>query len=247
MVFSGAEIEQFIANGFVALRNAFPREVADRCREYVWRHVLSWDRCVSRGLPWVQVQVDFQGEPFEAIGTPRLRAAFDELVGPGRWQENNRYGYWSILFPGYPGPDRWHVEGNRHSLTSPDRGLVRLLLFSDVGSADGGTPLVRGSHVEVARVLPNDRDGIDPATMAAALKAAGTYYPDPARIVPAMGEAGDVIFLHPLLLHGIGPNHGERIRFLCNPPLELKAPMQLDRPDGDYSPVEQATRRALQR
>jgi hypothetical protein len=51
--------------------------------------------------------------------------------------------------------------------------------------------------------------------------------------------------MHPLLIHGFGPNRGNKIRFACNPLLPLKEPMQLDRSDGAYSPVEEAIRRAI--
>jgi len=48
-----------------------------------------------------------------------------------------------------------------------------------------------------------------------------------------------------MAIHGFGPNNGNQIRFVCNPLYGLEQPMKLGRPDGDYSPVERAVRRAL--
>jgi hypothetical protein len=48
--------------------------------------------------------------------------------GQGQWIEMG-YGYWTILFPGFPGPGGWHVD----HLETGYQGLVRLFLFSDMG------------------------------------------------------------------------------------------------------------------
>lgn len=40
-----------------------------------------------------------------------------------------------------------------HRVTSREQGLVTLFLFSDIGPGDGGTPVFRGSHRAVARLL----------------------------------------------------------------------------------------------
>jgi hypothetical protein len=36
MVFNDSEIEQFISDGYVVLRAAFSRDLAEECREFVW-------------------------------------------------------------------------------------------------------------------------------------------------------------------------------------------------------------------
>ncbi|MER7183605.1 phytanoyl-CoA dioxygenase, partial [Streptomyces hyaluromycini] len=63
----------------------------------------------------------------------------------------------------------------------------------------------------------------------------------------ATGRPGDVYLCHPFLVHAAQPNHGTRPRFLAQPPLYLNAPLELDRPDENYSPVERAVRRGLSR
>jgi hypothetical protein len=81
-----AQVEAFIEDGFVRIEDAFPREMADECREIIWRDLnadpgdpATWPRPVA-------VRPDYAQAPFEAAAnTPHLHAAFDDLVGEGRW------------------------------------------------------------------------------------------------------------------------------------------------------------------
>src|SRR5262245_28338948 len=83
---SSAEIEQFIEYGFVAAKDAFPRETAEACREHLWRDTgcdphdrTTWTRAVVRLGNYVH-------PPFvQAANTQALQGAFDQLVGRGRW------------------------------------------------------------------------------------------------------------------------------------------------------------------
>jgi len=243
MVFSDADIEQFLTDGFAILRGGFPRELAAEGRAFIWTQVLSWEDCTTWNQPMVHVRKAFGNEPFNRVMNPRLRAALDELMGADRGTIHENFGWWPILFPGFPGPGGWHVDGTnfQHHLTSPEQGLVTLFLFSDVRPGDGGTAVFRGSHHAVARLLAEaEPAGLSPEELEAKLPKV-----DPAQVIELTGEAGDVAMLHPFLVHGFSANEGTRIRFACNPLYQLKEPMQLERPDGSYSPVEEAIRRAL--
>lgn len=55
------------------------------------------------------------------------------------------------------------------------------------------------------------------------------------------GEIGDVFLLHPLMLHSASRNLLRRPRIITNPPVSLKEPFKLNRPDGKYSLVEKKT------
>ena len=57
---------------------------------------------------------------------------------------------------------------------------------------------------------------------------------------------GDVYLCHPFLVHAASwPHRGKITRFIAQPPLTPVGPLNLERTDGDYSPVEIAVRRGL--
>jgi hypothetical protein len=62
----------------------------------------------------------------------------------------------------------------------------------------------------------------------------------------ATGRAGDVYLCHPFLVHAAQAHRGRNPKFMAQPPLLLHEPCVLDRPDGAYSPVEQAIRQGLE-
>lgn len=55
------------------------------------------------------------------------------------------------------------------------------------------------------------------------------------------GEVGDVFLLHPLMLHSASRNLLRTPRIITNPPVSLKEPFNLSRPDGKYNLVEKKT------
>jgi hypothetical protein len=102
--------------------------------------------------------------------------------------------------------------------------------------------VIAKSHLRVTRLLHNA--GAAGLSTAELDTLSGPIDPDD--VTSLTGGAGDVAFLHPHLLHGFGPNNGVHIRFACNPLVELGVSLELERRDGDYSPVEAATRRAIE-
>ncbi len=65
------------------------------------------------------------------------------------------------------------------------------------------------------------------------------------RVVEVTGSPGDVILAHPFMLHSPSFNHAGVPRFMCNRKTPMIEPMQLDREDGNYSPLEDSIRHAL--
>jgi Phytanoyl-CoA dioxygenase (PhyH) len=244
MIFSEAEIERFMTDGYVVLRRGFSREVAAEGRAFVWwKLALPPDDPAAWHQRMIHVREPFSNDPFDRILNPRLVEALDQIMGAGRAMIHDHFGWWPVLFPGFKGRGGWHVDGDdfHHHLTSPEQGLVTVFLFSDVSTGDGGTAVAVGSHHAVAHLLGD-------------AEPAGLRYQDLLRKLPSVGgtqvveltgEAGDVAMLHPFLIHGFSANTGTRVRFACNPRYSLKEPMQLDRADRAYSPVEEAIRRAL--
>src|SRR5690349_5868417 len=83
---SPAQIDSFIADGFVRIDNAFPAAAADECRAILWRDTgcnpddpSTWTKPVIRlGM--------YSQPPFkQAANTDVLHAAYDQLAGAGRW------------------------------------------------------------------------------------------------------------------------------------------------------------------
>jgi hypothetical protein len=255
MVFTDSEIEQFIRDGYVVVRGGFSSEIAAECRHFIWNQVPLWDHCTTYRQPMVQIQKVFNSPPFDRIMNERLKSAVDEVVGVDRWLPPPGYGWWSLLLPSFGDPPEqrlatlrtggWHVDGGQFRigghLTDHHHALVTLFLFSDVGPGDGGTAMVRGSHLQVIRAVAEaGRDGIDWSDLKPRLPA---ELSNP--IVDLVGHAGDVALMHPFLIHGFGANSGNRIRFACNPLFQLREAVQLARSDREYSPMELALRIGL--
>ena len=262
---SDAQIEQFIRDGFVRIDGAFPRDLADECRAILWRDTgcepddpATWTRPVIR-------LSGYKDPPFlKAERTPVLQAAYDQIVGKGRWRLGSLGfgGTFAVRFPhpSDPGDDGWHIDVSfppddpdpnersdfspwRANVMSRGRALLMLFLFSDVGPQDAPTRIRAGSHIDMARLLaPAGESGMSHAGMShIALDQMG--------IAEAMatGDAGAVYLCHPFLVHAARRHHGTMPRFMAQPPLHPHPadPIRLDREDGAYSPVEIAIRRAL--
>ena len=63
--------------------------------------------------------------------------------------------------------------------------------------------------------------------------------------VELTGSAGDVVLMHPFMLHAFSVNATDRPRIITNPAPTLKAPMRFDRHPAPSSPVEALILKAL--
>ena len=111
------------------------------------------------------------------------------------------------------------------------------------GPDDAPTRIRAGSHLRIAKALePYGEDGIAMIDLVDDF-AATADLPE----VAATGRAGDVYLCHPFLVHAARSHRGTNPKFMAQPPLELSEEFRLERPDGDYVPVEAAIRRGLAR
>lgn len=120
--------------------------------------------------------------------------------------------------------------------------MLLLFLLSDTGALDAPTRIRVGSHRLVPPVLREaGSEGL--AFDHVAHRLSGL---DELPIAFATGAAGDVFLCHPFLVHAASwPHRGHVPRFLAQPGLDPAAPLELERADGDYSPVERAIRAGL--
>ena len=252
---SAERIETFVRDGFVHLPGAFDPSLAATCRDLLWQRL---DARPDEPSTWTAPVVRIEGmvdEPFTAsANTPALHAAFDALVGHGRWRPRRGMGTFPIRFPhpDDPGDAGWHVEGSyagpagepRLNIRSHGRALLMLFLYSDVGPDDAPTRIRVGSHLDVAALLePHGDEGAEFFAFAGEAVPATAHRP----VVDAVGVAGDVYLVHPFVVHSAQRHHGARPRFMAQPPLEPVADLRLDGVDGDRSAVEHAVLRGLGR
>jgi hypothetical protein len=253
---SDAQIDSFITDGFVRIDNAFSPETAEECRAILWRDTgvdpadpSTWTRPVIRlGM--------YSQPPFRAAAnTPLLHGAYDQLAGKGRWLAPQALGTFPVRFPSPndPGDAGWHVDVSfgfeapdfmewRANVTSKGRHLLMLFLFSEVTEDDAPTRIRVGSHRDIAHLLAPAGD----AGLTLREMGANDYgHTGDRAAAMATGSPGTVYLCHPFLVHAAQPHRGTHVKFMAQPPLLPAQPLQLERGDGDYSPVETAIRTAL--
>lgn len=248
---SSADIEHFVERGFVRLPGAFPRAVGEECRAFLWREMgLDPDDPDAWTEPVVRLG-GYADPPFlRAARTDRLHAAFDQLVGAGRWEPLKGLGTFPVRFPHPepPGDDGWHLDasfapddgsGAYVNVRSRGRSLLLLFLLSDVGEEDAPTRIRAGSHRDVRAFLePAGDGGRDMFELCAEMDAAGRLDAPDRPEALATGRTGDVYLCHPFLVHASQPLRGTTPRFIAQPPLLPAGPLApLDRDPARSAPT----------
>ncbi|MGH9019357.1 MAG: phytanoyl-CoA dioxygenase, partial [Acidimicrobiales bacterium] len=200
-----AEVERFVEDGFVRLDDVVAPAVLAAGREVIWSDLAvsphdrsTWPAPVARLLP-------SDPAPFRAaFDSPRLAAAFDQLVGTGRWMDRPHLGLFVVRFPhsevpddtgwhidvsfapdppaagsGAPAPDGFDFSRWRVNVASRGRGLLMLFLYCDVGPDDAPTRIRVGSHLDVpAVVAPSGPGGLDQEALGAPVVRASASRPE---------------------------------------------------------------------
>jgi hypothetical protein len=241
------DVRQFIEQGYVVVREAFSRELAEPILSMVWAELnIDPNDQSTWTSPKIILRKVLETQPAPQIHTQRYLGAVDDLCGSGRWEATSGVGHWPILFPGFASPPwrppegGWHVDINldHHCINSPELGLLCLELFSDIEPGGGGTAVRAGSHRYIARILAGAKpDGLSGRELVLHARTATEHLP----VVETNGHAGDILLLHPFTVHAASPNTGDRVRIAAIKLIRLYEPMNLERQDrGDYSPVELA-------
>jgi hypothetical protein len=244
-----ADIEHFIRRGHVTLRGCFPKEQAEAWRERAWVR-LGYDP--NDPATWERPRVHLANLDAVRVAefAPRAWGAICDLVGGADRIATPEKVIWGDGFivnlnvkadePWQP-PDKqtwgWHKDGEsfRHFLDSPEQGLLVIVVWSDIAPKSGGTFIACDSVPPVARLLREHPEGIEPT------HPFGELVSECGDFEEVTGETGDVVLLHPYMLHAGSPNPSGRPRFITNPPIGLAEPMNFNRDDpAEFSPVERA-------
>jgi hypothetical protein len=189
---------------------------------------------------------------FDAVGTERTVSAIDEVLGGQPWKRPSDWGAFFLVFPtpgrhwSVPA-DGWHCDADYSGPLGPPRGVKVHAMFGDVAPHSGGMFVISGSHRLVHRWFVDSPPA--PSTRSAKLRRSLHQHPYlkalctpgdeaariarfhdqvedvdgiPLQVIENTATAGDVILMHPLLLHAPPVAHtGTEPRFLLNKDLYL--------------------------
>jgi hypothetical protein len=224
------QLNRFAEEGFIKVERAFPRELADQARAILWKDTgCDPDDRSTWTKPVIRLGMYSQAPFVAAANTPALHAAFDQLVGAGKWLPCMSMGTFPVRFPSVqdPGDTGWHIDasfGHEHpdflswrvNARSRGRALLMLFLFSDVTEQDAPTRIRVGSHLDMARILePAGEAGLSLRELAANGFTETAHCAE----VLATGDAGTVYLCHPFLVHAGQIHRGSQPRFMAQPPL----------------------------
>ena len=263
---TGGQVQSFMHKGYFIVRDCIDLSIANRWIGEAYTR-LGYDpndpATWTEGIVWMHHEKEI---PIRQIA-PRAWDAIVEAVGgearietkiwraPQNLYPVNSFN-WSDAFIGnfHNGADRpwqppsarvggWHKDGGyfRHFLDSPEQGLLTIVMWSDLRHQGGGTFIAPNSVGVVARYLRDHPDGVG----------AREWNVQPLieqcqQFEELTGNAGDFVILHPFMLHATSQNVLRRPRWITNPPVVLKEPLNYNRPDrAEYSLVERATLQAL--
>ncbi|KAF8442887.1 hypothetical protein L210DRAFT_3620562 [Boletus edulis BED1] len=268
------QVDFFMGNGFVVIKNGFTKENAAEWTKNIWVRLgldpndkSTWDK-ERIHMPW------HKRENIASFA-PKVWEVMKELLG-GEERIDEPSALWGDSFivnlgteslertePVQPQAlDNWHVDGDFfvHFLDSPEQALLVIPIFSDIKPRGGGTFIAPEGVDMVAEYLAAHPEGVLPTGMSFTPSTSTCADPkdDPGyysylqaakrctNFFEITGEIGDVILLHPLMLHSASKNHLRVPRFITNPPVSLKQPFNFNRenPD-DFSLVEKKTLKAL--
>ncbi|EXJ73970.1 uncharacterized protein A1O5_02264 [Cladophialophora psammophila CBS 110553] len=254
-VLTPSQVSHFMEHGYVVIRGCFSRAASDEWTRDVWTRLgmnpndkTTWTRERTNMPEHRRLKV--------AEFAPRAWDAICDLVG-GEERVTDKSKTWSdsfIVNLGTPeGEGReyapkelegWHVDGDFfiHFLDSPEQALLVIPLFTDILPDGGGTWICSEGPARIGKWLYDHPQGVTPHMMPVdsptdsdpGLK----FFNDIVQKCAAAsfhemtGNVGDVILLHPLMLHSASKNGRRLARIITNPPVSLKEPFDFDR-DAD--------------
>jgi hypothetical protein len=247
------EVDHFVEHGYVVVKNCFEQESAQAWIDRAWVR-FGYDR--SNPAQWTEKRIhlsqlasvdarEFAPKAWDAA--VQLLGGEDRIELPWEWND----GFIANLGVGDDRPweqpsaelSGWHKDGDffRHFLDSPEQGLLTIVLWTAMHHQGGGTFIAADSVPVIARHLAEHPEGVlftdfDFRALTRQCK----------ELIELTGEAGDVVLMHPYMLHATSQNVIKHGRLITNPPITLREPMQFDRADPrEQSAVERAVLHGL--
>ena len=182
---------------------------------------------------------------FQAVGSERLLSAVAGILETRDYEKPKSWGALFIAFPSqgeWEVPTTgWHADANYRSQLWPAKGVQIHSLFGDTLPRAGGSQILSGSHrlihkwfvehpappgarsADMRKLLQGHPYIRDLHTQGERARRIERFFDRveevggiPLRVVENVGAAGDVLLLHPLLLHVAARNTGSAPRFLLS-------------------------------
>lgn len=250
------DVDHFLTKGWLNVPNSIDPKYIDKWMEDMWVRIGYDEHDKST---WKQ----------EYLHLPRHRevrceefcpAAWDkvkEIVGGEEYLDPERERYYGDAFiinfgteerthqteddfppnqRGFHCDDDWY----RMFLDSSGNAMTVILCFTDIPPRGAGTWVCQDGLAGVVKRLEQHPEGFDPP-----ISGLCDHTKDCKDFLSVSAKKGDVILLHGLLPHSASPNFLHYARVIANPHVSLRNPHNLNRPDGNYSLLEQCILRGL--
>ena len=240
------QTEAFRATGIVRVPDAFDAEVALQIQERIWEHLEQNGVVRDEPATWLPERFGGFGGvrqqlPVGRLRTPRLRGAFDDLLGRSKWTFPERIGL-LVSPPEMPQTPwkiarrDWHWDAGQAGPWSQKEGLFFWCVLGLIPPRSGGTLLLEGSRSLLGEFMAES----EAQSVYSTRERFQEWHPylrrlfglDPAddpdeflepfvdevgrrlRVMEVTGQPGDVIITEPGIVHRIPQHHGSSPRFL---------------------------------
>jgi hypothetical protein len=197
-----------------------------------------------RAGPVHGLQAPGRAGAFSAAASPALCAALDRIFAPDDWTRPPRWGQPLVTFPedgDWDMPCRsWHLDSGASDVTRPPDNVIVFAFLDALPGRNGGTVAVTGSHRLIRKLAASAAapSGIRSADAGKLLASTHPWLSDlwsrdrtsadisrfmedgatvsdvSLKVVELTGMQGDVMIMHPCVLHAAAKNCGSQPRLV---------------------------------